>query len=343
MRWLPLTLTVLLAVAQPACGDTPATGADEDGGAVADAMGADHAAAADGGGADPDAAALDAGPAEDAGPPPDPCTAPAQPPGDSVWTVTVGGVARQFKVHIPPSYDATVPTPLVVAFHGVNCTASQQIMISRLPEKADAAGFIAIHPEGVGKSWNGGTCCGDAFRQQVDDVGFTAAILDEAEAQLCIDRRRIFATGISNGAYMAHRLACEMADRVAAIAPVSGGNLMLTCQPARPIGVLYFHGTADTIVPYNGLLALPAALDTFHRWAQIDGCSGTPVQTFANGDSHCETYQTCGAGVEVTLCTIEGGGHQWPGGFEIPLLGHRTTDLSANDAMWDFFQRHPLP
>lgn len=284
----------------------------------------------------------DAG-SEDAGPPPGPCASGVHPPVDSVWTVTVGGQDRTFRVHVPARYDPATPTPLVLNFHGVNTNARQQELISKMPAKADAAGFVVIHPEGIAMSWNGGTCCGQAYEDDVDDVGFARALLDEVEAKLCIDPHRIFVAGLSNGGYMTNRLGCELADRVAAIAPVSGGNLIAGCTPARPIAVLYFHGTADTIVPYAGGYGLPAAAKTFSEWGARNGCTGSPVTTFTNGAVHCETYAACAAGVEVTLCTIEGGGHQWPGGTPIPMLGETTTDIIADDAMWDFFQRHPLP
>jgi polyhydroxybutyrate depolymerase len=287
-----------------------------------------------------DAAAVDNDPAL-----PDPCQSGTRPQADSVWTITSGGRERTFRVHVPPSYNPATPTALVLNFHGVNCTSNQQILLSQMPQKSDAAGFIAVHPEGINKSWNGGTCCGTAMSEHIDDVAFTKALLDDVESKLCIDKRRIFATGISNGGYMTNRLGCELADRIAAIAPVAGGTLVFNCNPSRPVPVLYFHGTEDQIVPYQGgfMGGLPAASKTFTDWANRNGCTGSPVTTFTNGDVHCESYQTCSAGVEVTLCTIEGGGHTWPGGTPVPPLGVTTNDINANDAMWSFFERFPLP
>ena len=329
-----------LLVAAIGCGSSPVTSADGGGGdsSVAEAGGPGLDAGADA------ATTSDAGAGADARPP-TPCLDGTRPPTDSVWAVTAGGRERTFRVHVPPGYDPSTPTPLVVNFHGVNCTSSQQVLISQMPQKADAAGFIVVHPDGVGKSWNGGTCCGQALSENVDDVAFARALLDDVEAKLCIDPRRVFVTGISNGGYMTNRLGCELADRVAAIAPVAGGTLVSPCDPARPMPVLYFHGTADAIVPYEGgyLGGLPSAAKTFGDWAARNGCTDAPVTTFTNGDVHCETYQTCAAGVEVTLCTIDGGGHTWPGGTPVPGLGETTTDISANDAMWEFFQRFPMP
>jgi polyhydroxybutyrate depolymerase len=120
---------------------------------------------------------------------------------------------------------------------------------------------------------------------------------------------------------------------------------MSTCAPARPIPVEHFHGTADTLVPYGGstLLGFPSVADSVAGWVARDGCTSGPVDTFVQGDSRCQTYGGCAGGAEVTLCTVTDGGHTWPGGMPVPLLGKTTTDLSATDAMWDFFVRHPLP
>jgi polyhydroxybutyrate depolymerase len=177
----------------------------------------------------------------------------------------------------------------------------------------------------------------------VDDVGFTRAILDTAESMLCIDTKRIFVTGMSNGGFMSHRLGCELADRIAAIAPVAGVLGVTPCTPSRPMPVMHFHGTADTLVPYNGdptngFISVP---DSFAGWAMRDQCQGTPVETFNKVDSSCSSYTNCAGGAEVTLCTVQNGGHTWPGGPTIPY-GYTTPYLNATDAMWTFFAAHPL-
>src|SRR5262249_1700886 len=128
-------------------------------------------------------------------------------------------------------------------------------------------------------------------------------------------------------------------------APVAGVVGVSTCAPARPVPVMHFHGTLDAVVPYNGDAALgfiPVAT-SIAGWAVRDACSGIPVETFRNADAQCSTYQTCAARSEVVLCTIDGGGHTWPGGLPVPTLGWTTPNLSATDAMWDFFMKHPLP
>ena len=263
--------------------------------------------------------------------------------GDSVIKFQVAGVERQARVHLPTGYDETHLLPVVLNFHGSESMAVQQELYSGLDAKADAAGFIAVHPEGVGGSWNAGTCCDPAVKDKVDDVAYVRELINQLEQQFCVASRRVYATGMSNGAELAHRLACELPDRIAAIAPVAGGNLMTTCEPSRPIAILHMHGTADTEVPFEGDADHPPIPDTIAGWVERNGCTGDAVQTFKQGDTHCDTHKNCKGGVEVTLCTIEDGGHTWPGGVDIAFLGKTTHDLIANDAMWDFFQRFPRP
>lgn len=311
MRFVGL-LSVLLA----ACAGDPAPGAGDGGGG--------------GGGA-----------------PAGPCEGKDALAGDATITVTAGGRERTFQLHVPPSYDPARRTPVVLNFHGYNMTAAQQQAFSLMGEKADAAGFLVVHPEGVGapQSWNAGPCCGDASTQGADDVAFTRAILDWLDGAACVDRARVYATGMSNGGLMTHRLACELADRIAAVAPVAGPNVFADCAPSRPMPVMHFHGTADTVVPYGGsaMFGFPDVEEMIRAWADRDQCTGDPEETFRQGDSVCKAWTRCAAGAEVILCTVDGGGHTWPGGVPVAALGKTTTDLSATDAMWTFFERHPLP
>jgi polyhydroxybutyrate depolymerase len=211
-------------------------------------------------------------------------------------------------------------------------------------EKSDAAGFIAVHPLGTGssKSWNGGACCGEAASKPVDDVQFVRDLLDEVATRICVDDKRVFATGMSNGGFLSHRLACELSDRIAAIAPVAGVLGVKTCSPKRAVPVMHFHGTADSLVPYAGNADFPSVEEMMAAWAARDGCASTPATSFEKGDTKCRTWSGCATGSLVTLCTVDGGGHTWPGGLPIPT-GKTTTAISATDAMWTFFVDHPMP
>jgi polyhydroxybutyrate depolymerase len=269
-------------------------------------------------------------------------------PSETSWTIMVGGTSRTVEVHVPKSYDPTKPTPVVISFHGYTSNGMQQEGITGLSAKADSVGFVALYPEGTGSptGFNAGACCGGAAQNMVDDIGFTRAIIDTATTKLCVDAKRVYVSGFSNGGFMSHRIACELADRVAAIGPVSGvlGIPAANCKPARAISVIDFHGQMDNTVPYNGSMqdGWPSAPDTFNGWAMRDHCTdGTPPVTFTKGDVSCATYSKCDGGAAVELCTISDGGHAWPGSA-FPLPG-TTQNINATDAMWTFFAAHPMP
>jgi polyhydroxybutyrate depolymerase len=213
----------------------------------------------------------------------------------------------------------------------------QQELFSGMTTKANAEGFVVVHPEGLGASWNAGpVCCSPSNTNMVDDVGFIAAMLDAITADLCIDPRRIYATGMSNGGYMSYRLACELSGRLAAVGPVAGAVGITNCNPTRKIPVIAFHGTLDSLVSFASDQMSIAG------WVTRNGCNATPMNTFAKGDSSCDTY-TCPENSTVTFCTVQDGGHTWPGSaIQIPV-GKTTLDLVATDAMWAFFKAHPMP
>jgi polyhydroxybutyrate depolymerase len=221
-----------------------------------------------------------------------------------------------------------------------------------MPRAATKRGLVAVHPEGVAvagvQGWNAGGCCGASSALKIDDVGFVAALLGALAKRVCLDPRRVYATGMSNGAFFAYRLACELADRIAAVAPVAGVNLTKPCAPARPIPMLHFHGTEDNLVPYGGnsLLGWPAARASALELAGLVGCGATPQAGYAKGEVSCESWSAgCKASTEVRLCSVKGGGHTWPGGVDVPVpwLGHMTKDIDATATMLDFFAAHPLP
>lgn len=264
------------------------------------------------------------------------------PPGDDIIELMFDGRTRRYYVHVPPSYDGSVAVPLVLDFHGFTSDPPQQIALSEMNPKSDAEGFVAVYPEGWGgaKSWNGGLCCGDAASMDLDDVGLVRAIIDDVASRVCIDRRRVYSTGMSNGGFLSHRLACEASDVIAAIAPVAGviGVPMESCTPGRAVPVIHFHGTSDLLVPYNGgSFGFPGVEETMMGWATRNGCDPTSMETYSMGDTTCQTWSGCDEGVLVTLCTSRGEGHWWPGG---PGSG---ADIDATDTMWEFMSAYSLP
>jgi len=267
------------------------------------------------------------------------------PPGSSTWTLQHDGLTRSFVVRLPSSYDEDTPTPLVLSFHGRATTAALQENVSGFTAVAEANGFIVVYPEGTGaqQTWNAGYCCGEAQQNNVDDLGFTSAIIDRLSAELCIDQRRVYANGLSNGGYFAYHLACLLADRVAAIGSVAGLTSTIPCSPSRPIPVLHFHGTADQVVSYDGSIGALSAPVNAAEWADRNGCSAGPTVSFEQDDVRCQSWTGCDDDAEVRLCTIVGGGHQWPGGFTIPGLGDNTDTVNATEEMWGFYTAHRLP
>ena len=282
-------------------------------------------------------------------------------PGDSTRTVLIGDRERSYLVHVPPQYNPEKPTPVVLALHGAWTNGKVMEIYSGLNHTADANGFIAVYPNGTGPSdatlfWNSGHWPARSGRQPPDDIAFFNGLLDDLATVANVDSKRVFATGISNGAMMCHRLAAEMSDRIAAIAPVSGTLCISDPKPQRPVPVLEFHGTADKIVRYDGkpsataeFLGYKSVDDTINAWMKANGCRGKLVTEDRDDNAHDGTkvsVSTSGGDNEVTLVKIEGGGHTWPGASSLPfserLLGKTTHNISANDMIWEFFARHPM-
>jgi polyhydroxybutyrate depolymerase len=277
-------------------------------------------------------------PTGDAPPPMVACEGKAAQPRDATWMVD----GRRVRVHVPASYDSTVPAPIVLDLHGWGSDGADQAHVSKMIPVSDARGFIAVHPDGTGgtRGWNGGVCCGST----VDDVAFFRAVLDELESQLCIDRSRVSAIGLSNGGFMAHRLGCELSDRITSIGAVAGVVGIAGCNPAHPMPVFHVHGTSDLVIPYSGggVNGNESVATTIERWTEHNGCTGAPETVHAQGDATCVRHGGCTAGADVTLCTIDGGGHQWPGGESIGVFaGKKSDNLIATEAAWAFFAAHP--
>ncbi len=265
-----------------------------------------------------------------------PCPSGGWSPGDQRITLTHDGIERVYEVHIPPSYTGTTRVPLVMTIHGAHNTIALVRGWSQMNPVADANGFVVVYPQGV-DCWNtGGILPGCTAAD--DDVGFLTSVVADIESHACIDPKRVYATGISNGAMMAQHLGCVEADVFAAVGGVAGPTG--SCNPSRPISVVYMHGTEDRTVGYS------SARPNVTGWAMRDGCSSTPAETYNMGSTRCETYSACRDGVEVVFCTITGMGHCWPEDSRCGPGGgpdFAVTDFKASPFMWEFFERHPLP
>jgi polyhydroxybutyrate depolymerase len=267
------------------------------------------------------------------------CPALALSPGETRAMLTHAGRAREYLIYVPRGYDNTRPVPLVLNFHGATMTAEQQRDFSGMNATADAKGFVVVYPQGVGNSWNAGACCGEAQSSNVDDVGFARALLDALQENICVDTHRMYSAGFSNGGRMSYRLGCEMAGVFAAIAPVAGTKSfpddMNTpgCQPAQPISLIDIMGSAD---PRSA--AQPGQIA---EWVAFNGCSdASPTESYRQGQHFCSTYSQCSAATSVTFCMVDGGDHCWPGSYPC-ILGNtsRPEELSANDLIWELFER----
>jgi polyhydroxybutyrate depolymerase len=280
--------------------------------------------------------------------PDDPNATPIGGPGDYRFSFIHDGIRREYLVHVPRSYHGA-PTPMLIALHGGGGDAAFQADDSKykLISKSDQGGFIAVFPNGYSRfpsgilaTWNAGTCCGKAQENKVDDVGFIRAMIARIETQTNIDRRRIFATGMSNGAMMSWRLACE-APEIRAIAPVAGTDNTPACKPPRPVPVIEFHAADDDHVPFNGGVGVgPSHVDfvsvpaTQAKWVQIDRADSNAKRVLNVAGAHCDLHR---GPAPVELCLTDTGGHSWPGGGN--QQGRKTPSMaiSANDLMWNFF------
>lgn len=308
------------------------------GGSSADASDAVEVAVSPDGGVtvSPDAGASDAGglmPGADAAS--GQCTAGTIRPGNSNVTIQHAGGSRSYILHVPPSYTGRTRVPLVIEMHGSGQNAMAQSTVTFWNRKADTEGFIVIYPNALNARWNAGTCCSPSMEQNVDDVGFMRAVVEKTTTDGCIDRKRVYAGGLSGGGLMAYRLACMAADMFAAIAPVSGATVTAPCRPARPVSVVAFRGRSDDLVPYNGGMPLQwffqGAKADFDQWSMLDQCTG-PVTT-----SHgiCETKTQCAGGADVTLCSVNGG--------HVPYDAAAGAGAAVPDVAWEIYQRHALP
>jgi polyhydroxybutyrate depolymerase len=268
------------------------------------------------------------------------------PVGNSIRAIPVDGVFRGTIVHRPAGVQG--PVPLVLVLHGGFGSASAVQQAYGWDDLADEAGFVVAYPDGAGRSWNAGDCCGAAEAEDVDDVAFLEAVIDDLGAALPVDPRRVYVAGMSNGAMMAYRLACE-SDRLAAIAAVAG-TLVTACPDPAPVSVLAIHGLDDDTVPFEGgpghgavEVDGPAVPDVLRRWLAVDECE-PPVERSA--PAVAESLAECRQGRAVELVTVRDAGHQWPGSERTraqELLGADppSTALDATRRIWEFFAAHP--
>lgn len=267
------------------------------------------------------------------------------PRGDADGFLQVGNLKRAYDLHVPSSYNSQKPIPLVLAFHGVGASGKEMAKMTGFSQLAEQSGFIVVYPDAIRKHW-------DARRssqpETTNDVGFISALIDDLVQRYTIDLRRIYVTGFSNGGTFAYRLACELSNKITAIAAISATmpeNVSRTCQPVKPISVLLMHGTKDSVIPYGPPgRALLSLADTVKYWSTHNRCSPQVVKESLPKSPHIrlETYQQCTNETTVTLYTIEGAEHGWgdtqSGTTGTP--GKPSQETNASAIIWDFFSKH---
>jgi polyhydroxybutyrate depolymerase len=290
------------------------------------------------------------------------------PPLEYDYTASIehDGIERNFIIHISQSYQFTTPAPLVFVLHGGGSSAEVMPAFTGFSAIADREGFIVVYPDGIEKHWNDGrdSKVYKTYIENTDDTGFISSLIDALSIELNIDIKRIFVTGISNGGMMSHRLACELSDRLAAIAPVAASmpvNMAEVWSPSRAVSVLIINGTDDPLVPWEGGDIRPGEMslgnvlsvdDTVEFWTKNNGCQVQPDITRLSERNHedgtavwVETYSGFSAGTEVVLYGIDGGGHTWPGGYQYAdesLIGKTSREFDASEIIWQFFEEHPM-
>jgi len=267
-------------------------------------------------------------------------------------SIVSSGEERTYLLYVPPGYDRARPTPLVISLHGAAVWPAQQRNMTHWNRLADRDGFIVVYPSGTGvgpRVWRVNRGPG-----LPKDVRFVSDLIDSLEASYNIDRERIFVNGFSLGGGLSFVLSCALSDRIAAVGTVAAAQTLPAswCASDRSMPMIAFHGTADP-VPYNGgrspdpfnPLTFPAVRTWTASWAQRNRCASSPTESSIAADVTRLEYRGCAHGADVVLYTLEGVGHQWPGGKALPtwLFGRTTGAIDATELMWTFFRDHPKP
>ncbi|MBV8159676.1 MAG: hypothetical protein JO265_02020 [Acidimicrobiia bacterium] len=279
-----------------------------------------------------------------------PC-APGRPhaAGQATFHVTFDGIDRDYILYVPGSYTGSSAVPVLFDFHGFGSDAAQQIAYGDFRPLADRDGALIVAPDGeaaaIGRHFNVAQLPG-----QPDDVAFTLSILDSLEKDFCVDARRVYSTGMSDGGAMTSLLACVASNRFAAFGAVAVVLFPSGCNAGRSVPIAAFMGDADPIVPFNGgqvnccdHAVVPAAPASMANWAAHDACAPQPRQQMLGSEVTLREWTGCTAPGAVRFYVINGGGHTWPGAIDARFLGMTTHQISASDTLWAFFLAHPLP
>ncbi len=257
------------------------------------------------------------------------------------------GINRTWIVYLPVNYSQGNTLPLLLALHPLTGTGLNMMQFTGFNSIADTANFIVVYPDGIGNSWNVGLPGGST----ADDVGFISALIDTLHQDYNIDLNRVYGAGFSNGGFLCYRLACELGNRIAAIASVAGTMTdasFAACTPQRITPVLHIHGTSDIVVSYNGGFGNVSVDQVLSFWKSFDTCPVFPVvenlpDLVAEGSTvQRYTWSPCTEGSEVMLLKVINGGHTWPGSVGVTGLGNTNRDINASSEIWKFVSKYTL-
>ena len=264
----------------------------------------------------------------------------------STGAIEHDGVSRDYILHLPTGYDASISYPFVYNLHGYTSNAQQQQFYTAMDVTSDANDFIVCYPNGIDNSWNVGLPGGSS----ADDVGFLLDLVDSLSVDYNINYDRLYSCGMSNGGFMSYKLACEEGDKFAAIASVTGSivpSQFEECDPIRKMPVMQIHGTADPTVAYNGSLFNAPIEDVIDFWTENNVCNlvadTIPVENISTIDlctAERIQYTDCDEDTEVVFYKVDGGGHTWPDGTV--TIGITNRDFNASQEIWNFFNRFDL-
>jgi polyhydroxybutyrate depolymerase len=287
-------------------------------------------------------------------------------------SIIIDGLKRTYLIHIPSSNNFKEQVPLLIVLHGGGGNGRSMLKLTKdgFDKLSDKKGFIVVYPDGIDKHWNDGRNATETgystHKENIDDVAFIAALIDHLIKEYNADEKRVYATGMSNGAMMCYRLGCELSGKIAAIAPVAGNipeNLVQLCSPSRPVAIMAINGENDPLVPFSGgevtgplgkkkLGKVLSARESIMFWVKKDDCSPDPVVIdLPDNDPDDGTrvqrlqYLNLKNNPEVILYIIKGGGHTWPGGNQYLgkwIIGRTCRDIDATEIIWDFFEKHKL-
>ncbi len=273
-------------------------------------------------------------------------------------SITHNNETRAYTVFLPSGYTAGAELPMVINMHGYTSNAQSQIFYSAFNSVADTANVIVVYPQGLTRALQNGTSgahWNSYFLTDVDDLGFIDTLIDYMYTDYTVDLSRVYATGMSNGGFMSYMLACELSDRIAAMASVTGVMTDLhfpNCNPTHATPVMQIHGTSDSTVLFAGSPGFHPSIDSSVNWwkgfnnCQTSATTNLPdINTTDNTTASLTVHSQCDDNVEVHYYVIQDGGHSWPGAFPVATLGNTNQDFSATKVIWDFFAQyqHPSP